>query len=171
MPPSAFGLHRPTISFSLAELPLITLPDACVIAGFLPSGRPVRDISYPKRLRFVDDRALSYGNFLHKFRLNYSPISDAKHVAFLQFWLSKYVFFHPALEGSRYLLGIASSLSEGTSIALGPLILAAFYRGLTHASLATQPKGSGTFLWFILAPSNLDCFISPVACFERCFPI
>ncbi|XP_048136107.1 uncharacterized protein LOC115748489 isoform X2 [Rhodamnia argentea] len=132
----------------------ITLLDVHVIAGFVPTGVAVKDIGSPRYLKSVNDNVLAYGSFMNSFRRPTGQVDDEEHAAFLLYWLSKHVFFHPILRVSKDLLGIASSLAEGLSIALGPLILAALYRGITHASLAMRGKESGTFsgsFWLLQA--------------------
>lgn len=128
----------------------INLLDAYAIVAFMPTGMAVKDIDSPKYLKSINDNILSYGSFIYSFHLSTDWVNDDEHAAFLLNWLFKYVFIHPALRVSKDPLGIAFSLADGMSIALGPLIVVALYRGITDASLAMHSTIFGSFWLFLV---------------------
>lgn len=128
----------------------VTLEDTMILGGFSVSGKPVPRFP-PKSLvklvekmdnqrrdfgRIYKSRKASHGEWLKHYmqvRTNSSYEEEFEHVAFLSLWLSRYVF--PQLPADdvvgKYVFPIAAHLSRGTTVALGPAVLASLYRDLT----------------------------------------
>ena len=62
-----------------------------------------------------------------------NPVSNGEHVAFLMFWLNKFVFCGKSLAIPAYLLPIAIAIHEEKPFAFGVCLLGALYDGLYKA--------------------------------------
>jgi hypothetical protein len=57
-----------------------------------------------------------------------AEVSEMEHIAFLIYWLNKFIFCSSNLKITKYYTDLAKALSVGQEIALAPIFLAHFYR-------------------------------------------
>ncbi|KAL6183185.1 hypothetical protein ACLB2K_044596 [Fragaria x ananassa] len=111
-----------------------TLLDVAAITGFRPHGKEVSalTIPHPKILNWDAADRYSYSNFMeHYFKANEEEeVKMEEHIAFLLYWLCKYVFCVTSGRVIKEWAGLAEALALSDNIALGPIVLAHLYRGL-----------------------------------------
>lgn len=96
-----------------------TLLDVFTIYGFTLYGALVENLeTFEDRL--IPDIILAYGKFMDTYCKTSGPSDITEWIAFLLFWLSKYVFLSPTLKVSRDYTNLASNLGRGRRTVLGP---------------------------------------------------
>ena len=94
----------------------------------------------------LSDSEMAYGTFVKKYLKKKSIVTDEEHTVFLLYWLCKFLFCHPIVKISNNFVIIASTLTSGTSLALGKTMLALLYRDLAYASSSiASEEVSGVF--------------------------
>ncbi|KAI8530140.1 hypothetical protein RHMOL_Rhmol11G0032200 [Rhododendron molle] len=72
---------------------------------------------------------LSFAPFINHYAKK-GPVKDSEHVAFLLYWLNKFIFCVSANRVTKAFIDLACALASGQKLALGPLVLAHLYRGM-----------------------------------------
>lgn len=96
----------------------MTLLDVFTIYGFTPYGTPTENLETFED-RPILDGVLAYGKFMDTYYKTPGLIDITEQMAFLLFWLSKYVFLSSTLKVSRDYANIALNLARGRRIVLG----------------------------------------------------
>lgn len=114
-----------------------TLFGVSAITGLKPTGRLfdyAEDEPLPLEFKFGDSGKPTYNNFIHHHARTSGPVTEEEHVAFLNLWLSCYVFCSRSMQVAKQFSYLATQLHQGTRIALAPLLLANLYECLTDIS-------------------------------------
>lgn len=114
-----------------------TLFDVSAITGLRPHGRSFNsEDTAPVPLEFkVDDSGKpTYNKFIDHHAKTSGPITKEEHVAFLTFWLSRYIFCSRSMQVAKQFSFLVTQLHRGVRIALGPLLLSNLYTCLTDIS-------------------------------------
>ncbi|CAL8162514.1 unnamed protein product [Prunus armeniaca] len=144
-----------TNSFHLGHGPLtVTLLDLSALVGLRPDG-PQFDALVGNSISIPDDnfgieftKLKSFASFIREHNKVDGVVTEEEHVAFLQYWLCRYLICSPSFKIVKANFPLAVALSRGESYALGPLVLAYLYRGindLLHSQLGT----AGGPLWIL----------------------
>lgn len=101
----------------------------------------------PLEFKVGDSEKPTYNNFIDQHAKTSGPITEEEHVAFLTFWLSRYVLCSRSMQVAkqRWMLNLLCSRSmdveplvpqihKGVRIALGPLLLSHMHSCLTDVS-------------------------------------
>nr|CAD1842068.1 unnamed protein product [Ananas comosus var. bracteatus] len=109
-----------------------TLLDLAAIAGLRPHGTEVNagmevDFSI---FNVSFDNSLAFTSFIDRFNGKEGPVSDQEHVAFLLYWICRYLVCTKSLKIVKEFLKLSICLAEGQFIALGPFVLSQLYRSL-----------------------------------------
>lgn len=113
----------------------ISLLDFAVLFGLYPFSEEVSlrlkaDIS-KFNISFKQEH-VSYGPFI-SMNMKSTPVPDkAEHVAFLLYWLCRFVGCPSSIKIIKEFLPLAVALADGRKLALGPFFLSQFYRGMHH---------------------------------------
>lgn len=141
----------------------VTLEDMMVLGGLPVLGEPVRG-SLSGELAEIEQRMIREHRTFNRSTSKKADQSawmrhfiegdggELEHVAFLALWLSRFVFPGPPIKTvKQHMLPIAVRLARGIRIALGPSVLASFYRDLRLANeylvLQTSQKADPLVLW------------------------
>lgn len=139
----------------------ITLEDVMILGGFSVLGEPVT-LPLSKDLLAMEAKLVelrrkmwtrSQGCWI-KFFVEEEESHELEHVGFLSLWLSRFVF--PSLSDSnigRDVFPIAIHLSQGTTVALAPAVLASLYESLRL--LKQQVVSSVVELVTVLGPFQI----------------
>ena len=141
----------------------ITLLDMYAGLGFPLGEKPFHEPEYEHVPKVRYNRLPSaWGNFVERFRLeafydeeDQGETADAKGVAFLDFWLNKFIFSSTAGKITKTYHRMAEVLYDGNEIGLGQIVLAHLYRCLHTLScnpLACKISGP---LWILEAWSRI----------------
>ncbi|KAK6269716.1 hypothetical protein POUND7_006821 [Theobroma cacao] len=120
----------------------VTLEDVMILGGFSTLGESVRRPLEGKSVKIEEElnrkrlimsrnksRKATHGCWIKHFM---EEEREYEHVAFLSFWLSRYVF--PSLPEkivAKHVFPVAIHLSSNTRMALAPAVLASLYKNLT----------------------------------------
>ncbi|PRQ32684.1 putative protein-serine/threonine phosphatase [Rosa chinensis] len=163
-----------TNSFHFGHGPLtITLLDLSALVGLRPCGAQfdavVADsISIPEDNYGIEvNQFSSFPSFIREHNNIEGAVTDEEHVAFLLYWLCRYLLCSPSFKIIKTNLPLAVALSRGESYALGPLVLAYLYRGIKDL-LHSQLNTTGGPIWILqlwlhayFPKMRPDCFAIP----------
>ncbi|KAK3024929.1 hypothetical protein RJ639_043244 [Escallonia herrerae] len=152
-----FFWSRSTNSFHFHCGPMApTLQDVAALTGLRPHGDPVHaamvydsaKYSLPTEKRYGKDVIVSaYKTFINR-STRTGPVESTEHIAFLAYWINKYVLCCPSICMTQEPVGLAILLDSGRQMALGPLLLSHLYRGL-HVVVEKGLKGFGGAFWVL----------------------
>ncbi|KAM5587447.1 hypothetical protein ABKV19_006077 [Rosa sericea] len=109
----------------------VSLLDVAAIAGFRPHGTTYDCTAQLKpKTKFRHGRHFEYGSWIDYHNSDKSnKVVDQEHIAFLLYWLCRYVFCVPSGISKEW-SHLAEVLHRRTDVALGELVLASLYMGL-----------------------------------------
>ncbi|KAB2606390.1 hypothetical protein D8674_006107 [Pyrus ussuriensis x Pyrus communis] len=144
-----------TNSFHLRHGPLtITLLDLSALLGLRPDG-PQFDALVANSISIPDDnfgiritKNSSFSSFIKEHNKIEGLVTDEEHVAFLHYWLCRYLLCSRSFKIVTSNLPLAVALSRGEPYALGPLVLAYLYRGIKDL-LDSELGASGGPIWIL----------------------
>lgn len=111
-----------------------TLFDVAAMTGLSPLGDPF-DLTLETRHAFDFDRP-GFQNYMEDhFDKESEDVSDEEHIAFLNLWLSYYMFCPGSLQIAKGYVPLAIQLLEGRHVSMGKLLLASLYRALGRATM------------------------------------
>nr|XP_011461809.1 PREDICTED: uncharacterized protein LOC101301378 [Fragaria vesca subsp. vesca] len=163
-----------TNSFHFGHGPLtITLLDLSALVGLRPCGAPF-DVVVADSIPIPDDicgiqitQSPNFPSFIREHNKIEGAVTDEEHVAFLHYWLCRYLLCSPSFKIIKANLPLAVALSRGESYALGPVVLAYLYRGINDL-LHSQLNTTGGPLWILqlwlhayFPEMRPDCFAIP----------
>lgn len=144
----------------------LTILDVCTLIGLPSIGTEIsanhRLNMLPPKLHDKDDRKEAMNkskrsrnySTLYKIyaevdsdSLNRKPVKEDEHVAFLFYWLCKYMFCCKSGQCPRDYAALAEALATGTKLALGPFVLAYLYRCLHDIVTNQMNPDAGRPLW------------------------
>ena len=109
-----------------------TLQDVALTTGLRPHGIEASDALEPPKISFEypKKKDITFNYFLEQNAItdNSIEVSEMEHIAFLIYWLNKFIFYVSPLKITRYYTNLSKALSVGKKIALAPIFLAHFYR-------------------------------------------
>jgi hypothetical protein len=110
-----------------------TLLDVAGITGLKPAGQTFDPDNHHSEFSF-DFARPAYGNFIIDHHdTSISEVSDIEHIAFLTYWLSRFIFCSRSIQIPKRLTTLAIQLHEGKYIFLRKLILGSLYENLNQA--------------------------------------
>ncbi|KAJ4749032.1 serine/threonine-protein phosphatase 7 long form-like protein [Rhynchospora pubera] len=114
-----------------------TLFDLAAIAGLRPDGCSVNAAMDVDISLFNDDikDSRDYTAFFKKFNAKDGPVQFKEHVAFLWYWICRFIACSPARVIVRQYLGLAVCLAQGRKLALGQFVLGELYRAISDVIL------------------------------------
>ncbi|KAM0997000.1 hypothetical protein ACFX2C_006937 [Malus domestica] len=144
-----------TNSFHLRHGPLtITLLDLSALLGLRPDG-PQFDALVANSISIPDDnfgiritKNSSFSSFIKEHNKIEGLVTDEEHVAFLHYWLCRYLLCSRSFKIVTSNLPLAVALSRGEPYALGPLVLAYLYRGIKDL-LDSELGAAGGPIWIL----------------------
>ncbi|PNX56667.1 hypothetical protein L195_g058320, partial [Trifolium pratense] len=104
--------------------------DVSAITGLRPTGKTYNpsDVSDNITLNYKENAFSAY--ILKHSGPENEEVSDEEHVAFLNLWLSHFVFCSRSLQIARKFIPMAVQIHEGCHFALGRLLLATLYESI-----------------------------------------
>ncbi|KAI8536020.1 hypothetical protein RHMOL_Rhmol10G0222700 [Rhododendron molle] len=106
-----------------------TLQDLAFLTGLRPHGLEANYFLSQKTPYFEYKEPLSFTPFINHYAQK-GPVEDSEHVAFLLYWLNKFIFCVSANRVTKDFMDLACALASEQKLALGPLVLAHLYRGM-----------------------------------------
>ncbi|XP_058185682.1 uncharacterized protein LOC131302908 [Rhododendron vialii] len=105
------------------------LQDLAFLTGLHPHGTEANYFLSQKTPYFEYKEPLSLAPFINHYAKK-GPVENNEHVAFLLYWLNKFIFCVSANRVTKNFIDLACALASGQKLALGPLVLAHLYRGM-----------------------------------------
>lgn len=120
----------------------LTLFDIVAIVGFRPTGETLEPSTPTKTKHVFEFEKTACNTFIKDHCALIESLGDHKHVNFLTYWLSHYVFCFRSFQVDKYFVSLASQLHEKRSVCLNKLIFCGLYKylGLTSHELKQRKK-------------------------------
>jgi len=123
-----------------------TLLDVAGLTGLKPTGHTFNPESHESELSF-DFKRFAYVIFIKEHHnTESSEVTDEKHVAFLTYWLSMYIFCSRPIQVAKGYKALAIQLHEGRDACLRKLILGSLYENLNQSVVSLKEYQSGSSL-------------------------
>jgi hypothetical protein len=115
-----------------------TLLDVVGITGLKPTGQTFDPDNHHSEFSFDFVRP-AYGNFIIDHHdTSTAEVSDTEHIAFLTYWLSRFIFCSRSIQIPKRLTTLAIHLHEGKDIYLGKLIIGSLFENLNQAVVSIK---------------------------------
>lgn len=106
-----------------------TLQDIAFLIGLRPHGIKANYFLSQKTPYLEYKEPLSFSPSINHFAKK-GPVEDSEHVAFLLYWLNKFIFCVSVNRVTKDFIDLACALASRQKLALGPLVLVHLYHGM-----------------------------------------
>ena len=129
-----------------------TIQEICMITGLPAHGKdadPFLELTEPPFEYPDDSKDRSYIAFPAYYACTTGKVSDREHIAFLIYWLNRYLFCVSSYSVTMDFTPLARALALDETYAMAPFVLAYLYRGMYHMLSKEFTFGCGP-LWILM---------------------